>query len=249
MTHTPPFTLLLIQHSHTDVGYTALQPTIAHAHARFLRQALEIHQRHPDAGFRWTSETFWAIEQYWRLEDSAGRERLLHAIREGVIGLSGSYLNFSELADLPLLRSVTGRARAFADAHGLPAVVVRDRSGVAYAVIAGGDVPTDAADLEALAEVAFAVVLGNRGNGFEGSHHRLNQHKGANHANGHADHAHRDHQRQWALFASRVNFGNQEGTEEPHDDCREDIDSNAHTHSNPLRRKLSVRRIFTESER
>ncbi|MCA9783719.1 MAG: glycoside hydrolase [Candidatus Cloacimonetes bacterium] len=120
MTHTPPFTLLLIQHSHTDVGYTALQPTIAHAHARFLRQALEIHQRHPDAGFRWTSETFWAIEQYWRLEDSAGRERLLHAIREGVIGLSGSYLNFSELADLPLLRSVTGRARTFADAHDLP---------------------------------------------------------------------------------------------------------------------------------
>jgi hypothetical protein len=116
----PPFTLLLIQHSHTDVGYTDLQPVIAHAHARFIRRALEIHEAHPGSGFRWVCETFWGVEQYWREEDEAGRQRLLDGIRAGAIGLSGSYLNFSELADLPLLRRVTRRARAFADRHGLP---------------------------------------------------------------------------------------------------------------------------------
>ena len=57
-----PFTLLLVHHSHTDVGYTEAQPRIERWHVDFLRQALAILAERPD--FRWTCETLWAVERF-----------------------------------------------------------------------------------------------------------------------------------------------------------------------------------------
>jgi len=118
------WTVHLIHHTHTDVGYTDSQSRIARFHVEFLDRVIEIAReiRNGDKalqGFRWTSECFWSIERW--LEARPGRhEELIQCIRDGVLEISGTYLHFNELPDAPLLRTAICRARGFADKHGLP---------------------------------------------------------------------------------------------------------------------------------
>ena len=110
-------TILLVHHSHTDVGYTDPQGRVALRHAEFIRQALDIASRRPD--FRWQCEGHWGVECFWREADDRERAAFVAAVRAGAIGLSGSYLNFSELIGDRVFRSVTRRAVDFAATHGL----------------------------------------------------------------------------------------------------------------------------------
>ena len=57
-----PRTLLVVHHSHTDIGYTERQDRIERWHVDFLREALRISDDRP--GFKWTCETFWAVERF-----------------------------------------------------------------------------------------------------------------------------------------------------------------------------------------
>jgi len=111
-------TLLVLHHSHTDVGYTELQSRIERRHADFLRQAVSIAER--DARFRWVAETFWGVECFLARTDDAGRAAFEDAVRRGAIGLSASYANFSELIDHELLARMTARAAEYGAALGVP---------------------------------------------------------------------------------------------------------------------------------
>jgi hypothetical protein len=93
-------------------------------HVQFIDQVLSIHQRIKSeprdslAGFKWNSECFWSIEQW--LQDRPGREEeLAEAIRDGVIGLSGTYLHFTELIDVPILRKLLRRAAVYGNSIGV----------------------------------------------------------------------------------------------------------------------------------
>ncbi|MFH1688241.1 MAG: glycoside hydrolase [bacterium] len=105
--------LLLIHHSHTDVGYTALQSTVEQWQADFIRQALAIIARDPEAGFVWNCETFWGVERFLSVAGQDEKGALARAVADGRIGLSGNYLNFSELLDMTTLTNVTARARDY----------------------------------------------------------------------------------------------------------------------------------------
>lgn len=109
--------ILVIHHSHTDVGYTAQQSIVSRWNVDFVRQALSILERSPD--FRWNCETFWGVEQF--LESATDNERaaLAKAIVSGKIGLSASYLNFNELLDYDILHRMTGRAVAYGEQIGV----------------------------------------------------------------------------------------------------------------------------------
>jgi hypothetical protein len=111
-------TLYLIHHTHTDIGYTEVQRRIRDRQVDFIRQALRIAER--DRRFVWTCETFWAVEQFVREAADDETARFVAAVRSGQIGLSASYLNYSELLDSETHRDLTRRARAFAELHGLP---------------------------------------------------------------------------------------------------------------------------------
>lgn len=120
-----PWKVLLIHHSHTDIGYTDSQSRIARFHVQFLDRVLEIAKKirggdPAAAGFRWTSECFWSIEQWLRARPPERHEELIRSIREGVLQLSGTYLHFNELPDAELMRASLGRARDFCRKHGLP---------------------------------------------------------------------------------------------------------------------------------
>jgi hypothetical protein len=114
------FELLIIHHGHTDVGYTAPQSTVGAWQTEFIRQAIRHAETEEAIPFRWVCETFWSVERFWADADAEERERFLQAVRQGGIGLSASYLNFSELADETTLRLATARATEFAAKHELP---------------------------------------------------------------------------------------------------------------------------------
>ncbi|MBE0565206.1 MAG: glycoside hydrolase, partial [Krumholzibacteria bacterium] len=102
-----PFTLLLIHHSHTDIGYTDLQGRILRRHVHFLRRAMDICGRRPE--FRWQCETFWPVERALTGFSREERGTFARLVAAGRIGLSANPLNFSELADEDLLQTLLDR--------------------------------------------------------------------------------------------------------------------------------------------
>lgn len=122
---TRTWTVCLIHHAHTDIGYTDLQSVIRRRHVHFLDEALRLIRGMRDGdvslqGFVWTVECFWSLEQ-WLREATAGRQaELAAAIRDGHIGLSGTYLHYTELADAELLEHKLQAGSDYANSIGVP---------------------------------------------------------------------------------------------------------------------------------
>jgi hypothetical protein len=110
-------TVYIVHHSHTDIGYTHGQGRIVRWHGQYIRQAMKIASRRDD--FAWLCETFHPVEVFWEGASSVEREQFVRLARAGRIGLSGNYLNYTELADQDVLQSLASRARTFVDANGL----------------------------------------------------------------------------------------------------------------------------------
>ena len=117
--------LYLIHHSHTDIGYTEYQEKLEAYHVAYIRQTLEILRRIdagelPESrGFRWQCENYWQVENFFKTASQQEQEAFLRYVREGRIGLSGNYLNMTELVGEDVLASRLRKAKRFADEHGL----------------------------------------------------------------------------------------------------------------------------------
>ena len=119
-----PKRLLVIHHSHTDIGYTDLQASIERLHVEFIRQALDIIETgispgSPFHGFKWNCETFRAVELFFERAADDEKKRFIEAVKNGDIGLSGSYLNCNELPDSDLLQAMARKAKRFGESCGL----------------------------------------------------------------------------------------------------------------------------------
>ncbi len=105
ITLSPPkrWTVYLVQHSHTDIGYTRPQTEILPEHLRYIDYALDfcdLTDSYPEeARFRWTCEISWAVREYLRKRPPEQIERLKRRVKEGRIELTGMFLNMSEIAD------------------------------------------------------------------------------------------------------------------------------------------------------
>lgn len=132
--------LYVIHHSHTDLGYTDRQEKIEQYHVDFIRQALRIvNDAHNGArpewkGFRWTCETFWAVEQFLKQAGDGEKLAFAAAVRRGDIELSGTYLNMTELPDLQLLNKIHGKAQAYAGSigHRIDSAMTADINGYSW---------------------------------------------------------------------------------------------------------------------
>ena len=93
----------LVQHTHTDIGYTRSQMEILAEHLRYIDYALDYcdaTDNYPDeAKFRWTCEVAWAVSEYLKTRPQKQVERLKKRVKEGRIELAAMYLNFDELPD------------------------------------------------------------------------------------------------------------------------------------------------------
>ncbi|NNF33946.1 MAG: glycosyl hydrolase family 38, partial [Saprospiraceae bacterium] len=93
----------LIQHTHSDIGYTRPQPEILPEHLRYIDHALDYCDAtddYPDAAqFRWTCETSWSVKEYLENRPQSQIDRLIQRIKEGRIEATGMYFNYSEIID------------------------------------------------------------------------------------------------------------------------------------------------------
>ncbi len=97
------WTIHLVQHTHTDIGYTRPQTEILPEHLRFIDYTLDYCDRtddYPDdAKFRWTCEATWPVREWLRSRPASQIERLRRRCAEGRIEVTGMFGNMSELTD------------------------------------------------------------------------------------------------------------------------------------------------------
>jgi alpha-mannosidase len=110
-----PFTVIppkkweiyLVQHSHTDIGYTRPQSEILAEHMRYIDYVLDYcdeTDHYPDfAKFRWTCESAWVTREYLRSRPSSQIERFKKRIAEGRIEVTGMFANMAEITDENIL--------------------------------------------------------------------------------------------------------------------------------------------------
>lgn len=97
------WTVYLVQHSHTDIGYTRQQSEILAEHLRYIDDALDFCDQTDDypkeAQFRWTCEVSWTVREYVNSRPKSQVDRLIRRIKEGRIEVAGMFLNFAEIVD------------------------------------------------------------------------------------------------------------------------------------------------------
>lgn len=118
------WTLYLIHHSHTDIGYTDLQENILFNQVTFLRQLIDIFKRGyendtPEKRLKWNCETFCVVERFLRDATEQERADFFEFARRGNFGISGTYLNFTDLSDVTALERRTAEMRALLAENGL----------------------------------------------------------------------------------------------------------------------------------
>lgn len=95
----------LIHHSHTDIGYSALQTDVEKIHIKDIYDALHMIDKtknYPqDAKFKWNVESLWAVENFLRQASHEDSTRFFTAVRNGSICLSGMYANMLTGLSMP----------------------------------------------------------------------------------------------------------------------------------------------------
>lgn len=134
--------LVLLPHSHVDIGYTHVQTEVEQKQWDHLEQAIELARQTegnpPEARFRWNSEVLWAVDSYLKQASLERREALLDAVRKGWVGLDGLYGN--ELTALcrpeELIRLVDCAAR-LSRQHGLTidTAMISDVPGYTWGIV------------------------------------------------------------------------------------------------------------------
>jgi hypothetical protein len=87
----------VLMHSHCDIGYTDIQPHIAAKQAQNVIHALELIEKTKDyppaAQFKWNTEVFWQVEQFYKIATQEQKQKFEQAVREHRIGLDAMYGN------------------------------------------------------------------------------------------------------------------------------------------------------------
>lgn len=106
--------ILLLHHSHTDVGYTHPQPAFWELQRRIIDQAIDLCEETADlpgeSAARWTCETTWPVLHWLNRAPASRIERFRNLAKAGRISIGALPLHLSPLANTPQF------------AHGLRAV-------------------------------------------------------------------------------------------------------------------------------
>ncbi|MEN6324123.1 MAG: glycoside hydrolase family 38 C-terminal domain-containing protein [Proteiniphilum sp.] len=127
----------VVQHSHTDIGYTRPQSEILAEHTRYIDYALDYCDQTDsfpdDAKFRWTCESSWVTREYLRSRPSSQIERLKKRIAEGRIEVTGMYCNMAEISDENIMTDFLQPLKEF-NKLGIPvkAAMQDDVNGIAW---------------------------------------------------------------------------------------------------------------------
>lgn len=97
------WTVYLVQHTHTDIGYTKPQTEILAEHIRYIDYAIEyceLTENYPDdAKFRWVCEAAWPVKEYLKSRPQEQIDKFLKYIKNGQIEIAGMFFNMAEIID------------------------------------------------------------------------------------------------------------------------------------------------------
>lgn len=89
--------IYLIHHSHTDIGYSHLQPEVLRIHMKNIDDALRMIDAtknfSEEAKFKWNVESLWVVENYLKQASPSQKIKFIDAVKKGSICLSGLYAN------------------------------------------------------------------------------------------------------------------------------------------------------------
>ena len=95
------WTVYLLPHTHTDIGYTALQTRGLKNQCRYLVDVIRICREtdgYPDGSrFKWNIEAGWSLDHFLRSSPASAAEELVRLIKEGRVELSAWYLQLTDL--------------------------------------------------------------------------------------------------------------------------------------------------------
>src|SRR5262249_48154135 len=99
--------ILLVHHSHTDIGYTNYQDNVFALHRDYIGRAMDLAERYADGAegerFRWTSETTILTDDFVRHASSSEVDRLRELHKRGLIDFGGMFCNWTPLASTEIL--------------------------------------------------------------------------------------------------------------------------------------------------
>ncbi len=117
------WTLYLMPHTHTDIGYTELQSRVLKNHLEYLDAVIDFCKAtdaYPEeARFRWNLEASLAFENYLKYRPAEKVQELLALLQSGRLELSANYVNMSdgfaheELIRASIYAKVAGRTFGF----------------------------------------------------------------------------------------------------------------------------------------
>ena len=111
--------IMVVPHTHLDVGYTDYQGKVAETQARVLEQAAGLIREHPD--FRFSMDGSWNLEQLLDTRSSQIRDEVLDLIRKGKMTMPAQYCNLlTGYASLETLYRSLYFSKNFARRYGLP---------------------------------------------------------------------------------------------------------------------------------
>lgn len=120
----PPIrTLYIVNHSHTDIGFTDYQDLCFRQHAEFIDQALDLIEatQHypPEARYRWVCEVTGMTEKYLAKASSAQIERFKNWHDAGFIDIAGMQYNHTPLQNVEQMIRSLYPVRRLRDHYGL----------------------------------------------------------------------------------------------------------------------------------
>jgi hypothetical protein len=137
-----PLEIWLIPHSHTDIGYTDLQPDVEKKHWRNLDIALDLADRtksYPDGSrYKWNIEVLWPLETYMANATPERRNEIVAAVNDGRLGLNALLVNpLTGLATAPGMDRYLEYARALKSGDGLDitTAAVSDIPGFTWGIV------------------------------------------------------------------------------------------------------------------
>ena len=119
------YTMYLIHHSHTDIGYTQRPEYTIKKQVRYIRDILGyidqiVEGSKPEwSEFKWVCETFVIVDTFLKNASEIEIEKFVKYVKMGYIGLSGAYANMAELVSPKIMNNMIKKSQDFAKEHGL----------------------------------------------------------------------------------------------------------------------------------
>ncbi len=92
-----PMTIYVLPHSHTDIGYTAIQSEVQKKQMKNVADGIAAARKTADypegARFVWNVEVGWAADMYLQQASEEQRNDFYAAVKKGQVSLNGMYLN------------------------------------------------------------------------------------------------------------------------------------------------------------